>query len=186
MGTKEHILETAESLFNTRGYAAVGVDLIRDTAGVSKTSMYRHFGSKNKLIVAVLARRHWRFEDELGRCTTPDMNMEEKLDAFIDWHVEWFSAEDFHGCMFMHAMSEFKDSDDTIANSASLHKKWLNGRIKLIISEHPDVDEHQAEAKSEAIMALLEGMIIRAEFGDITPHRSLYRSAIHTLSKTSF
>ncbi|WP_374058095.1 TetR/AcrR family transcriptional regulator [Candidatus Pantoea persica] len=39
-------LNTAESLFNANGYTAVGVDLIRNTAGVSKTSMYRHFGSK--------------------------------------------------------------------------------------------------------------------------------------------
>ncbi|WP_258575730.1 hypothetical protein [Candidatus Pantoea persica] len=59
------------------------------------------------MILAVLARRHLRFEDLLGSVVTHEMSMEEKLDALIDWHFEWFGAEDFYGCMFMHAMSEF-------------------------------------------------------------------------------
>lgn len=186
MGTKDHILDTAELLFNSNGYTAVGVDLIRDTAGVSKTSMYRHFGSKNKLILAVLARRHLRFEDKLGSVITPEMSQEEKLDALINWHFKWFSAEDYYGCMFMHAMSEFKESDDAIADSASMHKKWLKDLIKEIISGPPDFEEKQSEAKSEAIMTFLEGMIVRAEFGDITPFRSIYRLAIRMLAKTHF
>ncbi|WP_342651718.1 TetR/AcrR family transcriptional regulator [Vibrio metschnikovii] len=186
MSTKEHILDIAEFLFNSNGYTAVGVDLIRDTAGVSKTSMYRHFGSKNKLILAVLTRRHLRFEDELGSAVTSEMSMEEKLDALINWHFKWFSAGEFHGCMFMHAMSEFKESDDVIADSASMHKKWLKALIKEIISDNSDFDEKQSEAKSEAIMTFVEGMIVRAEFDDITPFRLIYRLAIQTLSKTHF
>lgn len=186
MDTKEHILDIAESLFSSNGYTAVGVDLIRDTAGVSKTSMYRHFGSKNKLILAVLGRRHLRFEDKLGGVVKSEMSMEENLDALIDWHFKWFGAEDFHGCMFMHAMSEFKESDDAIADAASMHKKWLKYLIKNIILDNPDFNEKQAEAKSEAIMTFVEGMIVRAEFGDITSCKLIYRLAIQTLSKTNF
>lgn len=186
MGTKEHILDTAELLFNSNGYTAVGVDLIRDTAGVSKTSMYRHFGSKNKLILAVLARRHLRFEDNLGSAVTPEMSINEKLDALVDWHFKWFGEEDFHGCMFMHAMSEFKESDDSIAELASMHKKWLKILIKGIISESSDFDEKQLEDKSETIMTFVEGMIVRAEFDDITPFRHIYRLAVRTLFKTHF
>ncbi|MBE0422139.1 MULTISPECIES: TetR/AcrR family transcriptional regulator [Pseudoalteromonas] len=183
MSTKENILDTAESLFNTNGYTAVGVDLIRDKAGISKTSMYRHFGSKNKLILAVLDRRHLHFEDRLGDVITSGMSTEEKLDALVDWHFKWFGAEDFHGCMFMHAMSEFKESDSVIADSASMHKQWLKALIKDIISNVPDFDEKQVEAKSEAIMAFIEGMIVRAEFDDITLYRPIYRLVIQTLGK---
>ncbi|MFM2486967.1 TetR/AcrR family transcriptional regulator [Celerinatantimonas yamalensis] len=186
MGTKEHILDTAEYLFNVNGYTAVGVDLIRDTAGVSKTSMYRYFGSKNKLILAVLARRHLRFEETLGSAVKPEMSMEEKLDVFVDWHFNWFGTEDFHGCMFMHAMSEFKESDGAIADSAYTHKKWLKSLIKNIILDNTDFGGKQAEAKSEAIMTFVEGMIVRAEFDDITPYRPVFRLAIRSLSKTRF
>ncbi|NRD73448.1 TetR/AcrR family transcriptional regulator [Shewanella sp. VB17] len=184
MGTKEQILDTAESLFNANGYTAVGVDLIRDTAGVSKTSMYRHFGSKNKLILAVLIRRHLRFKNNIGGVIYPDMTMEEKLDALIDWHFNWFNAEDFHGCMFMHAMSEFNVSDVVIADSAFMHKKWLKGLIKEIISSNLDDDERRMESKAESIMTFIEGMIVRAEFDDITLFRSIYRFSMQTLSKT--
>ncbi|EOX4357310.1 TetR/AcrR family transcriptional regulator [Vibrio cholerae] len=186
MSTKEHILDTAESLFNTYGYTAVGVDLIRDTAGVSKTSMYRHFGSKNKLILAVLARRHLRFEDKLGGSIKPEMNIEEKIDALIDWHFNWFSTQNFNGCMFMHAMSEFKESNSAIASSAAMHKKWLKALIREIISDLPNLQDTQIEAKSEAVMTFVEGMILRAEFEDIKPYRHIYRFAIQTLTKIDF
>ena len=55
--------------------------------------------------------------------------------------------------------------------------------IKDIISNVPDFDEKQVEAKSEAIMAFIEGMIVRAEFDDITLYRPIYRLVIQTLGK---
>lgn len=76
MTKKEYILDIAEDLFNDFGYTSVGVDLIRDKAGVSKTSMYRYFGSKNKLIEAVLARRHQRFADGLNAAVSSAKDME--------------------------------------------------------------------------------------------------------------
>lgn len=183
MSTKDHILDTAESLFNMNGYTTVGVDLIRDTANVSKTSMYRHFGSKNKLILAVLARRHLRLENKLNNIVASEVGMEAKLNALVDWHFSWFNEDDFYGCMFMHAMSEFKETDKLISTAASMHKKWLRDLIKNIISENPNLDAMQVEEKSEAIMTFVEGMIVRAEFGDITSHQAIYRMAIQALSQ---
>ena len=53
---REHILRTASDLFYRRGVRAVGVDLIIQEAGVAKTSLYRHFPTKDDLIVAFLER----------------------------------------------------------------------------------------------------------------------------------
>lgn len=186
MSKKEHILEVAESLFNLHGYTAVGVDLIRDRAKVSKTSMYRHFGSKAKLIEAVLDRRHKRFEANLEGSLKEKRDVVEKLDALISWHFQWFSEKDFHGCMFMHAMSEFKDSESDITGLATGHKKWLKGLIKSVISENKTLSEEEVEQRAEAIMTFVEGMIVRAEFGDITPFKKTYRIAIQTLANTKF
>ena len=52
--TRERILRTASELFYREGTRAVGVDLIVERAGVAKTSLYRHFGTKDDLIEAFL------------------------------------------------------------------------------------------------------------------------------------
>lgn len=179
MSIKEHILDVAESLFNELGYTAVGVDLIRDQAQVSKTSMYRHFGSKNNLIEAVLARRHQYFEDQLTPIFASAASIDQRLDALLDWHFSWFRSKSFKGCMFMHALAEFKSQDDALAKQALQHKAWLK---LLLLSLFEPTDPSQAD-KAETMLTFLEGMIVRAEFGQITEHEEAYRLSIKRLAK---
>src|ERR1700756_3966940 len=53
---RDKILATASDLFYKQGVRAVGVDLVVEKAGVAKTSLYRHFGTKDDLVVAFLQR----------------------------------------------------------------------------------------------------------------------------------
>ncbi|MDC9594745.1 TetR/AcrR family transcriptional regulator [Xenorhabdus sp. IM139775] len=168
---KEHILDTAESLFNEFGYNAVGVDLIRDKASVSKTSMYRYFGSKNKLIESLLLRRHNRFEESLNSAVSTPEGTENKLDAILEWHFSWFQSPDFKGCLFMHALAEFKGHDETIVKQAQQHKKWLKALLSSIFPSN----QQDAETKAEALITFIEGMIVRAEFGEVTGCEHIYR-----------
>lgn len=178
MNKQDHILSVAESLFNEFGYTAVGVDLIRDKAEVSKTSMYRHFGSKNKLINAVLIQRHQRFEYQLNMALSVENNIEGKLDAILDWHFTWFRSSSFKGCMFMHALSEFKGRDELITRQAIQHKVWLKSVVLSIFE--PGIDA--IESKAEAVMAYLEGVIIRAEFEDVRQYEHVYRASAKMLA----
>ena len=179
MSIKEHILDVAESLFNELGYIAVGVDLIRDQAQVSKTSMYRHFGSKNNLIEAVLTRRHQYFEDQLTPIFTSTASVDERVDALLNWHFAWFRSKNFNGCMFMHALAEFKNQDDALALQALQHKAWLK---LLLLSLFAPTDPRRAD-KAEAIITFLEGMIVRAEFGGVIKNEETYRLSIKLLAK---
>src|SRR5690349_24191911 len=70
---RDHLLETALRLFNEHGYHATGVDLIISEAGVAKTTLYRHFETKEDLILAALERR-----DEEDRYA---------MRAFVDAHA---------------------------------------------------------------------------------------------------
>ncbi|MEX0447357.1 TetR/AcrR family transcriptional regulator [Xenorhabdus sp. SGI246] len=177
MSKKEHILDIAESLFNKFGYNAVGVDLIRDQANVSKTSMYRYFGSKNKLIEEVLVRRHQRFEKELSIVVSSTEGTENKLNAILNWHFSWFATEDFQGCLFMHALAEFKGHDAAIVKQAQQHKTWLKS---LLLSVFLTVSK-DTESKAEALITFIEGMIVRAEFGEVADHEECYRTMAYRL-----
>ena len=60
-----HLLETALRLFNQNGYHATGIDLIIAESGVAKTTLYRHFETKDDLILAALERRDEHTRDEM-------------------------------------------------------------------------------------------------------------------------
>ena len=51
---REHLVATAVDLFSEHGFHATGIDAILAKAGVSKKTLYRHFRSKDELLVAVL------------------------------------------------------------------------------------------------------------------------------------
>lgn len=59
------ILDTAEKLFNENSFVGVGVDLIRDESGCSKTTMYTYYKNKNQLVKSVLVARDERFKQSL-------------------------------------------------------------------------------------------------------------------------
>lgn len=172
MSAKQSVLDCAESLFNQQGYTAVGIDLIRDTAGVSKTTIYRHFGGKDGLIEAVLERRHQRFEEGLlasvyqANETMLTLSLDAKtasyqrLCAILEWHYAWFMSDHFQGCMFMHALSEFKQNNRKISQIALDHKTWLGQLIQGALDKTlTDIEE-----KAEMLLTFIEGLIIRAEF----------------------
>ena len=76
---RDKILTTATDLFYKQGIRAVGVDLVVEKAGVAKTSLYRHFGTKDDLVVAFLQRMDQEFWQTWIRSrhsmpTTPERN----------------------------------------------------------------------------------------------------------------
>lgn len=121
---RDHLLETALRLFNQHGYHATGIDLIIAEAGVAKTTLYRHFETKEDLILAALERRDEQERDAMRafvekRASGPV----ERLLATFDFLESWFRDELFHGCMFMSAAGEHKDIANPVFRAALLHKR---------------------------------------------------------------
>ena len=169
------ILDTAEDLFNHHGYTGVGVDLIRDKSGVSKTTMYRHFSDKDGLIIATLKRRHQRFCDSLTACVNEVEGVDNKLMAFLNWHYSWFKSDHFYGCMFMHALSEFKGRNKKICKIAISHKLWIKSLIDSILIENKAIYH---ASKVELIMNMIEGLIINVEFFKAPPNIKMYSETV--------
>jgi AcrR family transcriptional regulator len=105
---RERILESSYELFSRRGIRAVGIDELIEHAGVAKASFYRHFPSKDELVVAFLERREqrwtkgWVEKEARGRASSP----EDQLLAIFDAFDEWFRREDFEACSFINVLLE--------------------------------------------------------------------------------
>jgi AcrR family transcriptional regulator len=121
---RDHLLETALRLFNQHGYTATGVDLIIAEAGIAKTTLYRHFDTKEDLILAALERQDEQARDAMRafveqRASDPV----ERLLATFDCLEAWFRDERFRGCPFVSAAGEHKDIANPVFRAAALHKR---------------------------------------------------------------
>src|SRR3954462_2737543 len=98
---RQRILETADRLFYGNGIRAVGIDRIIAEANVAKMSLYKHFPSKDDLILAVLQHRE-RGVLVFFRSAMERHGKREKspLRAFFAALKEWFEMPGFRGCAF--------------------------------------------------------------------------------------
>lgn len=128
---RERILETASALFYRRGVRAVGVDLVVEEAGVAKTSLYRHFRTKDDLIAAFLHREDedfWQCWDHETQRHPTDAAAE--LEAQLKWIGERVSRPNYRGCPQLNVAAEFPDLDHPARAVATAHKKELRRRLR--------------------------------------------------------
>jgi len=159
LSRKEHLVQTALELFYREGFHATGIDKILRESGVAKMTLYKHFRSKEDLILAVLEERDRRFRDwfvrELEqRAVTP----QEKLLAAFDVLELWFHGE-FRGCMFINAAAEFSDINEDIHRLSGEHKRHMLDYLTDLAKAAGAPD---SESLAFQLNLLLEGAIVVA------------------------
>jgi AcrR family transcriptional regulator len=108
---RERIIRTAYELFTLSGLTAVGVDRIVAEADVAKTTLYRHFRSKDELIAIVIERHYqlwfidWLQPETRARGDSPG----DQLLAVFETLADWFGDENFHGCLLINSLVETHD-----------------------------------------------------------------------------
>lgn len=149
----QKILKTAEKLFNQQSFSAVGVDLIRDESGCSKTTLYTYFKNKHQLVYSVLQARDERFRQSL-LSSVQELDGIKALEKIYDWHINWFQADHFKGCLFVRAVSESNAEDTDILAISQAHKQWIRNLIQNKTTHLP-----QQQEISTLFYLQLEGLI---------------------------
>lgn len=177
---REKILETASDLFYRLGVRAVGVDLVVEKAGVAKTSLYRHFRTKDDLIAAFLEREDldfWRTWDRVAALHAKDAKAE--LDAQLGWIGERVGKQNYRGCPQINVAAEFPEADHPARKVAKAHKRELRRRLK-VIAERLKVGATDELAGQLAV--LINGAFVSTQLfepGEATP---LLRHAAEALT----
>ena len=161
---RERVMTTAYGLFSRRGVRAVGVDTIIADAGVAKMTFYRHFPSKDDLVLAFLQRReqvwtHEWLEAEVSRRAAAPRD---RLLSIFDVFDEWFHQESFEGCSFINVLLETFEMgpvrDASVAHLANI-RVFLRGLAKDAGAAHPD-------DLARKWHILMKGSIVAAGEGD--------------------
>lgn len=155
---RERILLAAKTLFASQGIRATGVDSIVKSANINKMSLYKHFASKEALIITYLQTSDvefwsWFVEQIERKAQTP----KDKLLAVFDVHAEWLVNPDFQGCPLLKASVEFPDQSHAVHQiSAAFYRKFRS----YIADLAGQAGARSPERLAGQLCALFEGAIV--------------------------
>jgi len=153
---RERILLTAHDLFYQEGIRATGIDRVIAQAGVTKVTFYRHFSSKNDLILEFLEYRHLRwmtwFVDALQRHG-------QNVQALTLALAEWFTDSNFRGCAFINSVLELGVALPEVVEISRRHKQDMQTAIAGLLPA-----SRQRAKDVQAIALAVDGAIIKAQF----------------------
>ena len=131
---RERVLAAADRLFYARGVQAVGMDQVRDEAGVSLKRMYSLFPSKDDLLVAVLGRRRAQWDDGIAGFAATVEDPREKVLAIFDFLDSWFRQPDFHGCAFINVFGELGPSSPQASRTVRAQKRSFQRYLARLVA----------------------------------------------------
>ncbi len=181
---RDELVQRALQAFYRGGFHAIGMDRLAKETGVSKTAIYKHFRTKEELILATLRLRDEQFRNWLMRrveALAPDPR--DQLIAIFDALAEWFDEPEFKSCMFIKASSEYQDRAHPIHATSAEHKRLLavdfTERAKKAGAKDPD-------KLARELLIVKEGAIVLAHLHDSRRVAKDARQAAETLINASF
>ncbi|TIV24340.1 MAG: TetR/AcrR family transcriptional regulator, partial [Mesorhizobium sp.] len=151
---RDRILETAQDMFHKHGIKGVGVDAITEAAGTNKMTLYRHFESKDELVVECLratAAKASRIWDEFEARHPGDKLAQ--LHAWVQKASELLSA-DSRGCDMANAAVELTETDHP---ARRVIKELKEAQREKLVALCRDAGIGQAELLADTLSLLLEG-----------------------------
>ena len=162
--SRERILDAAYELFSRRGIRAVGIDEVTKRADVATATLYRHFPSKDKLVLAFLDLREQRWTKDLieAGAIRRGSNPEERLLAIFDVLDEWFRRDDFEAGSFIKVLLEL-GPEHPAGGASVLHLEQIRAIVRRLAKE---AGLRKIDAFARSWHILMEGSIVVAAEGD--------------------
>jgi len=156
---KDALFATAARLFYERGYRATGVDAIAAESGIGKMTLYRHYPSKDDLIVAYLQdsdREFWGYFEASTRDAT---SAREKLLAFFAGLQAYTVSPECYGCPFLNVASEYPDAGYPGHQVALEHKRAVRERFRQLAEQ---AGAAAPDALADTLTLLMDGAYMAA------------------------
>jgi AcrR family transcriptional regulator len=131
---RERLIEAATELFYAEGLRAVSVDRVIERAGTTKVTFYRHFKSKDDLVVAHLERRAQQEREGIGAAVEHADGDPDRAFELIAGALGGMACEPgFRGCPFINASAEYPDPESAVRRTVDQHRAWCKETFGRII-----------------------------------------------------
>ncbi|WP_193607379.1 TetR/AcrR family transcriptional regulator [Nocardioides lijunqiniae] len=161
---RDRIVGTAAALFYERGVRAVGLAEIVAAAGCGKNALYRHFPSKEALVLAYLREMATRLDATMdGALAGLDRVPSAALVALTRQVADWVADPGYRGCPFRSYLREVREDDHAPARLAEVEVQRLRARVDTLVA---DLGTSEPDVLAERIWLVLEGLYASAPYGD--------------------
>jgi AcrR family transcriptional regulator len=173
---RRRLLETATRLFYAEGVHAVGIDRIIAEAGVAKATFYKHFPSKDDLVVAYLEE-----QDRLGRAAVSALPRKppfEMIVAILDRIGTAAGAGGYRGCPFLNVAAEYPDRSSPVRQLIERRRAWYRETFERLVTE---IGGPQPATTAGLLVALSDGLLESAYLDDPATVPALIRAGVAAL-----
>jgi AcrR family transcriptional regulator len=141
---RARLLRTASDLFYSEGLHAVGIDRIVAAARVTRATLYRHFPSKDDLVVAYLTQVDQAVRTWLTAARTQEAAPDDIIRIVGRSIADDIQCDGFRGCAFLNAAAEYPDPAHPVHQAVLRHRQWFLATITELFSETGKPDPEPA------------------------------------------
>jgi AcrR family transcriptional regulator len=176
---REAVLDAAEQLFHDRGFHGVSVDDLGAAAGISGPGLYRHFASKDALLMAVLDRIWVRLRPAVERAAElpPDQAIDVLLEAQLDLALEQPAALVLLVRELRHLPNDYR------ALARRNHQRYVGAWATAIAAGRPQLTDADARATALAVHGLIDSATLRAQALPRGLSREAHRQLLSRLAR---
>lgn len=161
--TRDRILDAATELFYAQGIRAISADKIIERAGITKVTFYRHFRTKDALVVAYLERQAAWERGVLHELRASADDDADALRRFAAAAGAEACRPGFRGCAFINAAAEYADPDGPVRRVVGEHRTWYREMFAGILGGLGVADPAQA---ADEVMMLRDGAMVSGSLDD--------------------
>ncbi|MDQ3790119.1 MAG: TetR/AcrR family transcriptional regulator [Actinomycetota bacterium] len=163
---RSRLLATASRLFYTEGLHSVGIDRIVSEAGVTRATLYRHFPSKDDLVVAYLTLADEAIRAQVATARAARLSAPDTVRAVAEAIADDIRRAEFRGCAFLNAAAEYPDPAHPVHQAVLTHRRWFLDTVTELLA---DTGEQAPEPAARHFVMLRDGAMAAGCLTDPAP-----------------
>lgn len=160
---RERIVEAATALFYAQGLRAVSADKIIAQVGITKVTFYRHFPTKDDLIVAYLEHRAKWERDAIAHAQQSADDVPDVFRIIAQAIGAESCSPGFRGCPFINAAAEYADPEHPVRRVVAAHRRWFKQTIQDLLEEISIPDSARI---ADQLVMLRDGAMVSGYLSD--------------------
>ncbi|SDO78347.1 DNA-binding transcriptional regulator, AcrR family [Nakamurella panacisegetis] len=160
---RERIVDAATELFYAQGLRAVSAEKIIAQVGITKVTFYRHFPTKDELIVAYLERRAEWERDAIAGARKAAGNIPDVFRIVAQAIGAESCRPGFRGCPFINAAAEYADPDHPVRRVVDTHRRWFRQAIQDLLDE---IEVENSARVADELVMLRDGAMVSGYLSD--------------------
>lgn len=137
---RNRLLSTATRLFYSEGIHAVGVDRIVAEAQVTRATLYKHFPSKDDLIVAYLTQADQAIRAGVAAARSDKVSPDDIIRTIGRSITSDIQRSGFRGCAFLNAAAEYPAPDHQVHQAVRKHRDWFLATMTELFTDTGKTD----------------------------------------------